>query len=97
MRIMISQPMNGKTNEQIMAERKELVEQLERRGHEVINTVFTEEPPKDSDTAIWYLAKSIEMIGKVDGLVFMKGWENARGCQIEHHVAQSYGKFIKYE
>ena len=43
------------------------------------------------------LAKSIEMIGKVDGLVFMKGWENARGCQIEHHVAQSYGKFIKYE
>ena len=33
MRIMISQPMTGKTTEEIREEREELVEQLESQGH----------------------------------------------------------------
>ena len=95
MKIMISQPMRGKTNEQIKQEREELVRQLEAQGYEVVDTVFAEEAPKDCDTALFYLSKSIETIGKVDGLVFMSGWENARGCRIEHQVAIDYGKFVK--
>ena len=95
MKIMISQPMNGKTEAQIRKERAELVKELEEQGHEVVDTIFAEEPPKDCDTAIYYLSKSIEAIGKVDGLVFMKGWEQARGCRIENQVALAYGKFIK--
>ncbi len=95
MKIMISQPMNGKTEEQIRKERAELIKELEAQGHEVVDTIFAEEPPKDCDTAIYYLSKSIEAIGKVDGLVFMKGWEQARGCRIENQVALAYGKFIK--
>ncbi len=95
MKIMISQPMNGKTTEQIKKERAELVKELESQGYEVIDTIFAEETPKDCDTSIYYLSKSIEAIGKVDGLVFMKGWEQARGCRIENQVALAYGKFIK--
>ncbi len=95
MKVMISQPMRGKTNEQIKQEREELVRQLEEQGYEVVDTVFAEETPKDCDTALFYLSKSIETIGKVDGLVFMSGWENARGCRIEHQVAIDYGKFVK--
>ena len=95
MKIMISQPMRGKTTEQIEAERKELVEQLEKQGHEVINTIFVEETPKDCDTALYYLSKSIEAIGKVDAVVFMPGWAEARGCRIEYEIAVAYGKFIK--
>ena len=95
MKIMISQPMRGKTNEQIKEERKALVEQLEKEGHEVLDTVF-DEAPTDEDVAIYMLSQSIRFIGKVDAVVFMKGWENARGCLIEHQVAMSYGKYIKY-
>ena len=95
MKVMISQPMNGKTEEQIRKERAELVKELEEQGHEVVDTIFAEETPKDCDTAIYYLSKSIEAIGKVDAVVFMKGWENARGCLIEHQTAYAYGKFIK--
>lgn len=97
MKIMISQPMRGKTNEQIREEREELVRRLQEEGHEVIDTIFTEDAPKDCDTAIYYLAKSIEAIGKVDAVVFMKSWQEARGCRIEHQVAVDYGKFIKEE
>lgn len=94
MKLMISQPMRGKTNEQIREERAELVKQLEAEGHEVVDTVF-ENAPADEDTAIYMLSQSIRYIGKVDGLVFMPGWENARGCRIEYQVASAYGKFIK--
>ena len=95
MKLMISQPMRGKTTEQIEAKRKALVEQLEKEGHEVVNTIFAEETPKDCDTALFYLSKSIEAIGKVDGVVFMPGWNAARGCRIEYDVAVQYQKFIK--
>lgn len=94
MKIMISQPMRGKTNEQIRQERAELVKELEEQGHEVVDTVF-ENAPADEDIAIYMLSQSIRYIGKVDAVVFMPGWENARGCRIEYEVADNYGKFIK--
>lgn len=94
MKIMISQPMRGKTNEQIKQEREMLVKQLEAEGHEVLNTIF-DLAPKDCNTAIYYLSKSIEFLGQADGVIFMPGWQQARGCRIEYQVATEYGKFIK--
>lgn len=96
MKIMISQPMRGKTNEQIREERAELVKELQKEGHEVIDTVF-ENAPADEDVAIYMLSQSIRYIGKVDAVYFMKGWEKARGCKIEHEVAVQYGKQVFYE
>ncbi len=95
LKIMISQPMNGKSEEQIRNEREELVKELERRGHKVVDTIFAEETPKDCDTAIYYLSKSIENMSKVDAIIFMPGWKNARGCKIEHEIAVKYNKLIK--
>lgn len=40
MKIMISQPMKGKTNEQIRNERAELVIRLQEEGIEVVDTVL---------------------------------------------------------
>lgn len=97
MKIMISQPMRGKTNEQIRQERAELVEKLEMQGHEVMDAIFTEEMPIECDMAMYLLAKSIEAMSKVDAVIFMRGWQEARGCRIEHIIAYEYGKFIKEE
>lgn len=95
MKIMISQPMKGKKNEQIRTERAELVKELTEQGHEVIDTVF-DDFPNGQATPLHYLAKSIEFLANVDGVVFMKGWQNARGCRIEEICAREYGKFIMY-
>lgn len=94
LKIMIIQPMKGKTEEQIRSERAELVKKLEEKGHEVVDTIFAEETP-EGDARLYYLAKSIEAMSKVDAVVFMPGWEKARGCQIEHEIAVKYNKFIK--
>lgn len=96
MKLMISQPMKGKANEQIREERAELVTRLQEEGLEVVDTVF-ENAPADEDIAIYMLSQSIRYIGKVDAVYFMKGWEKARGCKIEHEVAVEYGKQVFYE
>lgn len=95
-KIMISQPMRGKTNELIKEERKVLVQEFEDRGYEVLDTVF-DEAPKNVDEAIWFLSKSIEYLAQADIIFFMKGWEKARGCKIEHEIAVEYDKEIIYE
>lgn len=97
MKIMISQPMRGYTEDIIRKDRNKLVKELEKQGYEVIDTIFTDEPPENCDKAIYYLSKSIEVMSKVEGVVFMKGWEQARGCKVEYYVAQYYHKFIKKE
>ena len=96
MKVMISQPMRNKTEEQIREERKCIVDKLEKQGYEVVDTIFTQEPPENSDISMWYLAKSIEAMSEVDGVIFMKGWEDARGCVAEEYIARKYGKFCKY-
>lgn len=95
MKVMISQPMKGKTEEQIRTERENLVKELESKGYEVVDTIFTEEAPKTSNEALYYLSKSIEVMSKVDAVVFMPGWDDARGCIIEHTMAKAYGLFVK--
>lgn len=94
MKIMISQPMNGKTEEQIKEERKSVIEDLESRGYEVIDTVFEQDAPEGVDPALYFLGKSIDAMSKVDAVVFMKGWNTARGCIVEHDIAIRYGRFI---
>lgn len=93
MKVMISQPMRGKTEKEIKDERESLVKQLEEEGNEVLETVFDDFDCYASPIA--YLARSIEYLDKADAVVFMKGWENARGCIIEHEVARRYNKYIK--
>lgn len=98
MKVMISQPMRDKTNEQIRKERETLIEKLVKEGHEVVDTVidnFIE--GSGNDYAIRCLSKSIKFIASVDAVVFMQGWENSRGCIIEHQVACEYGKFVRFE
>lgn len=95
-KIMISQPMKGKTNEEIRKEREHLVTNIESNGDIVLDTIF-DEAPKNVDEAIWFLSKSIEYLAQADVIFFMKGWEKARGCKIEHQVAVEYDKEIIYE
>lgn len=96
---MISQPMAGKTEEEIVATRERAVKELEDRGYEVVNTLFTDEwysKEKMEERGVvqiplCFLAKSLENMSLCHTAYFAKGWENARGCKIEHEVAEAYG------
>ena len=91
MKVMISQPMIGRNEEEIKNEREEIIEKLNKMNIEVINTLFTEEPPRDCNEAIFYLAKSIDAMKDIDALYMCDNWIGSRGCRVEHLVAQQYG------
>ena len=105
MRAMLSQPMAGKTDEEIVNTREKTIEYLRDRGYEVVNTLFTDEwYSKDKmeerevvQIPLCFLAKSLENMSLCHTVYFCKGWENARGCRIEHDAAVAYGLDIIYE
>ena len=97
MRVMISQPMANRIEEDIRQERKAIIEKFKNMHIEVIDTIFTEEPPENNNTGVYYLGKSIQEMSKVDALFMCNGWREARGCRIERQVAQEYGIKVLYE
>ena len=97
MKVMISQPMRGKRESQIRLERQKVIKSLEDLGWQVIDTIFSEEAQKSCNPAIYYLSKSVETISKVDAVMFMNGWEKARGCRIEHDICLQYEIPTMYE
>lgn len=96
MKVMISQPMRGKTSEQIKEERNFLIKKFNDMHIEVIDTIFTEDPPEDWNAAVYYLGKSISAMKDVDAIYMDDGWREARGCRIEYQVAREYGIKILY-
>ena len=97
--------MAGKTQDEIVATREKAIAALEAKGYEIVNTLFTDEwYSKDSMTErgvvqipLCFLAKSLENMSLCDVVYFCKGWEQTRGCKIEHEVAKVYGMKIIYE
>ena len=91
-KLFISQPMNGKTDEENKSEREiEIKKAKEIIGEEVeVIDSFFESAPHDA-RPLWFLGKSLELLSTADVAYFAKGWEDARGCKIEHECAVQYG------
>ena len=102
---MLSQPMAGKTDEEIRAAREKAIKALTDKGYEIVNTLFTDEWYSKEQmesrgvvqVPLCFLAKSLENMSLCHAAYFCKGWENARGCRIEHEAAKAYGLKIIYE
>lgn len=96
MKIMISQPMRGKTQEEIIKEREGVVSLLTGMGFEVLESIFEDSAPESCDKALFLLGKSFCVMSEADGVLFMDGWEKTDGCFLEHEAAKRYKKKIFY-
>ena len=91
-KLFISQPMGGKTDDEILAVRKQAIEkasELVREPVEVIDSFFQSAPV--GAKPLWFLGKSLELLADADVAYFAPGWNDARGCIIEHDCAIAYG------
>ena len=91
-KLFISQPMRGKTDEEILREREKAIasaQNLLGEEVEVIDSFFQNAPAEAKPR--WFLGKSLELLSTADVAYFAKGWENARGCRIENACAVEYG------
>lgn len=91
-KLFISQPMKGKTDEEILAAREKAIKSAtEHLGEEVeVIDSFFQNAPVDA-RPLWFLGKSLELLSTADVAYFAKGWENFRGCKIENTCAVEYG------
>ena len=90
-KLFISQPMKGKTDEEILAERRKAIRSAERQLGEAIEVIdsFFQSAPADAKP-LWYLGESLKLLATADVAYFAKGWNEARGCKIEHTCVVEY-------
>lgn len=90
-KLFISQPMKGKTDEEILKERETAVKQAEELLKEPVEVIdsFFQGAPADAKP-LWFLGKSLELLSNADVAYFAKGWHEARGCKIEHDCCLAY-------
>lgn len=95
MRAFISMPMRGKTDEQVRADMSGLRSRVEGMGYEVADSMVSDAEGA-RNKPLFYLAKSLEVLSGCDVAFFAEGWEQARGCRIEHDAAMAYGLEVIY-
>lgn len=91
-KLFISQPMNGKSDEEILAVREQAIKTAKEmigREVEVIDSFF-QNAPADAKP-LWYLGESLKLLSTADVAYFAEGWDEARGCKIERECAKEYG------
>ena len=85
---MLSQPMAGKTNEEIVATREKAISVLKEKGYEIVNTLFTDEwYSKEAMTErgvvqipLCFLAKSLENINRLSNRFLPTGNKRNGNC-----------------
>ena len=108
--IFISQPMTGKSEEEILATRQKEIEKIHQLfdadGVE-INIIasyiddatrkhFKEHVSDDINWDIFWLSQSLERLAMADMIWLCDGWEYSNGCNIELECATRYGLGIMY-
>ena len=91
-KLFISQPMKGKTDEEIIHERNVAIRRAKAVLKEDVQVIdsFFEKTPIDANH-VWVLSQSIKLLSTADIAYFAVGWDKARGCKIEHEVCIQYG------
>ena len=108
--IFISQPMSGKSEEEILATRQKEIEKIHQlfdADGEQVNIIasyindatrkhFEEHVSDNINWDIYWLSKSLERLAMADTIWLCEGWEHSRGCNIEFACAIQYGLGIMH-
>ena len=93
MKVMISLPMNGHSDEDVKKRMEFLKKEFGKLHIDVMDS-FLNTPADKSvrNEHIFYLGRSVMMfLAHADAVYFDNGWEKARGCKIEHEICKQYG------
>ena len=108
--IFISQPMTGKSEEEMLATRQKAIDKIHQlfdADGEQVNIIasyindatrknFEEHVSDNINWDIYWLSKSLERLATADTIWLCDGWEYSKGCNIELECAIQYGLDIVY-
>lgn len=91
-KLFISQPMRGLTQEEIEMQRCDAVDEMKIKEFGdsivVIDSIIKDAP--EDATPLWYLGRSVQLLGEADVACFIGNWKEYRGCRIEYQIAKEY-------
>lgn len=91
MKIFISQPMRGKTDAEILAERERAIKDAKTKwgaGVEVLESFFQDAPV--GAKPLWFLGESLKVMADADAVILCPNWRLTRGCIVEAAAANRY-------
>ncbi len=89
--LFISQPMAGKTTKEIVAVRDAAIASAKEKLGEDIVVLPSFFQGYSELHPLKLLSMAISKLAEADAVYFAPGWEDARGCRIEHQCAINYG------
>lgn len=99
MRIYISIPIAGHDLEEQRAKAERFAGDIFAIGHDPINPFDAPAPPEHFDEKeryAYFMSFDIADILRSDAAYFSRGWEQSKGCRLEHAAAEIYGLKIYY-
>ena len=108
--IFISQPMTGKSEEEILATRQEAIDkihQLASKDGEQVNIIdsYIDDATRNEfqgrmgdaiNWDIYWLSQSLQKLALADTIWLCDGWGHSKGCNVELECATQYGLDIVY-
>ena len=109
--IFISQPMTGKSEEEILATRQEAIDKIhqlaKKDGDVQVNIIdsYIDDATRNEfqgcmgdaiNWDIYWLSQSLQKLALADTIWLCDGWEHSKGCNIEFACAIQYGLGIMY-
>ena len=108
--IFISQPMTGKSEEEILATRQEAIDKIHQlfdADGEQVNIIdsYIDDATRNEfqgrmgdaiNWDIYWLSQSLERLAMADMIWLCEGWEYYKGCNVELECAMQYGISIVY-
>lgn len=89
-KLFISQPMNGKSEEDIRKVRKIAVKQAKKVLGEDVEVLETYIDLGEDAKPLEYIGESIKILAKADIVFMCDDWHKYRGCYIEQLCATNY-------
>ncbi len=90
-KLFISIPMRGFDNEMVKSRMNLLFDMANKNNeYELIQTFVDEDVPEAEDNQLWYLGRSIQLLGTADLVLFSADWPSANGCWVEHDICRMY-------
>lgn len=99
MRIYISIPISGHDPEEQRAKAERFAKDIVALGHSPVNPFDISEPPEHFDEKqryAYFMSLDIADLLMSAAAYFSRGWEQSKGCRLEHAAAEIYGLKIFY-
>jgi hypothetical protein len=83
--------MAGYADNVIKEVREHICRRFSIKDDDLIDNFLKTVPDGIKNVRVWCLGDSIRLMSTADLVIFAPGWDEARGCRVEHKVCEEYG------